>query len=153
MAGTAHVLLVFTGVIFGAVRVTQPKGGSYGTRLLDIPGATPQRANYQRVWSSNTERNGVLILSLSRSLPLAKTTLLWLCSLKRQRNPDLSHPMMGRKVEGSPKLRALGGTHCRLWRVRSAGRDGRDSADGRAGVTRGRDRGHEKRRVGAERSG
>lgn len=25
--------------------------------------------------------------------------------------------MMGRKVEGSPELRALGGTHCRLWRV------------------------------------
>lgn len=117
MAGTAHILLGYRGLIFGALKVTQPKGGSYGPRLLDIPGATPQRANYQRVQSSNTGRIGVLILSHSRCLPLAKSTLLCPCSLKRQRNPDLSHPMRGREVEGSPKLRALGGTHSQLWRV------------------------------------
>lgn len=142
----AHVLFVFRGVIFGAA---QPKGGSYGPRLVNTPGATPQRANYQRVRSPNAERMGVLILSHSGSLPLATSTLLCLCSLKRQRNPDLSHPMRGREVEGSPKLRALGGTHSQLWRVGAGAEMGeRDSADERAGVTRGKDRGQERRRVG-----
>lgn len=57
---------------------------------------------------------------------------------------------MGRKVEGSPKLRALGGTHSRSWRDRVGGgaEMGEIVLAKGAGVTREKDRGHGERRVG-----
>lgn len=84
--------------------------------MLHLNGPIPGESKAPKQRKERKEKR-VLILSHSRFLPLAESTLLCLRSLKRQRKPDLSHPMMGRKVEGSPKLRALGGTHSRLWSV------------------------------------
>lgn len=119
MAGAAHVLFVYlTGGCFWCAEGDAAETWHLRAAAVGFSRCNTKTLHLTSESKAQTQRkNGALILSHSHFPPLAKATLLCLCSLKRQRKPDLSHPMTGRKVEGSPKLRALGGTHSRLWRV------------------------------------